>query len=269
MNIDIILNTAIFAAVVALVLGILLGLFKQLFAVFEDPLKLEVRAVLAGANCGACGFPGCDGYADAIFKKEVGIDKCSVGGTATVEKLSKITGATGSLIPIVAVVACRGSKGHAVIKGKYTGIPTCRGAKLSAGGTKLCSWGCLGFGDCIKACHFGGITMGEDGLPVIDTALCTGCKSCVAECPQGIIRAVVKKERGPMPLCNNRNPIRAMVRRTCDLGCMKCEVCVKNCTEKAIVIDKGLPLIDYDKCTHCGTCVTKCPAKVLNLPKLA
>jgi Na+-translocating ferredoxin:NAD+ oxidoreductase RNF subunit RnfB len=262
---SIVLITALFAAVLAFVLGLALGFFRQFFAVKQDPLVGQIREVLPGANCGACGYPGCDGYAAAVAKREAGITGCSVGGPAVAEKLSAIMGGDATVVPVVAVLACRGSMDHAPAKGEYTGIRTCRGAKLSTGGTKLCAWGCLGFGDCTAVCKFGALRMGENGLPEIDAAKCTGCRVCVAECPQGIIRDLPRDRRGSFVFCSNRNSIKTMVLKTCKVGCIKCELCVKNCPEQCIVMDNGIPAVDYSKCVSCGTCVSKCPVKVIKL----
>jgi Na+-translocating ferredoxin:NAD+ oxidoreductase RNF subunit RnfB len=263
---NIILITAVFAAALAFVLGLALGFFREFFKVEEDPLKGLIREVLPGANCGACGFPGCDGYAGAAAAGRAEPNRCTVGGKDVAEKVAALLGvASGAVSPVVSVLACQGSRDHAPQKGDYRGLQTCRGAKLSTGGTKRCVWGCLGFGDCLKVCQFGALSMGEDGLPRVDYGRCTGCKVCVAECPQGLLRTVPKDRQGALALCSNRNPLRAMVKKTCKAGCIKCELCVKNCPEKCVTMDRGVPVVDYAKCTSCGTCVSKCPSKVLAL----
>ena len=262
---NIVLITALFALGLAFVLGIALGFFREFFAVPQDPLAGQIREVLPGANCGACGFPGCDNYAAAIASGAAGINSCTVGGVAVAEKLSTIMGVSASVVPVVAVLACQGSKTHAPLKGTYTGLQTCRGAKLSAGGTKLCSWGCLGFGDCTLVCQFGALSMGEEGLPKVDYAKCTGCKVCVGECPQGLLRELPKNQRGALALCSNRNPIKSMVMKTCKTGCIKCELCVKNCPRQCITMQNAVPVVNYALCDSCGTCVSKCPTKVLKI----
>jgi Na+-translocating ferredoxin:NAD+ oxidoreductase RNF subunit RnfB len=261
----IIILTAVFAALLAFVLGTALGFFREFFAVPEDPLKGRIREALPGANCGACGFPGCDGYASAVASGQAEINGCTVGGKETAEKLSAIMGVNADVVPVVAVLACQGSREHAPPRGEYAGLLTCRGAKLATGSTKLCSWGCLGFGDCTAVCQFGALGMGDDGLPKIDRNRCTGCKLCVAECPQGLLRAVPQDHRGAIALCSNRNPVKAMVLKTCKAGCIKCELCVKTCPEKCITMVNGIPQVDYAVCTSCGTCAAKCPTKVLKL----
>ncbi|MDR2741985.1 MAG: RnfABCDGE type electron transport complex subunit B, partial [Treponema sp.] len=113
----IIVITAFFALILAFILGLALGFFREFFAVSEDPLKGQVRECLPGANCGACGFPGCDGYAAAVAAGTAEINRCSVGGKATAEKLAALMGGNASVTPLVAVLACQGSKEHAPLKG--------------------------------------------------------------------------------------------------------------------------------------------------------
>jgi Na+-translocating ferredoxin:NAD+ oxidoreductase RNF subunit RnfB len=262
---NIVFVTALFALALAFVLGTGLGFFREFFAVPQDPLAGKIRDVLPGANCGACGFPGCDNYAAAIASGASGINNCTVGGVAVAEKLSAIMGVSASVVQVTAVLACQGSRAHAPLKGTYTGLQTCRGAKLSSGGTKLCSWGCLGFGDCVLVCPFGALSMGDDGLPKVDYAKCTGCKLCVGECPQGLLRELPKNQRGALALCSNRNPVKSMVMKTCKAGCIKCELCVKNCPEQCITMRNFVPVVDYARCSSCGTCAAKCPTKVLKI----
>jgi Na+-translocating ferredoxin:NAD+ oxidoreductase RNF subunit RnfB len=258
--------TALFAAALAFVLGTALGVFREFFAVEQDPLIDRIREILPGANCGACGYPGCDGYAAAAASGAAPANCCTVGGAAVAEKISALTGsAAAAPIPQVAVLACRGSREAAPLKGEYTGLESCRGAKLSIGGTKLCTWGCLGFGDCTAVCRFGALSMGAEGLPRVDYTKCTGCTLCSAECPQGLLRMLPAAGRGAFARCSNRNPIRQMILKTCKAGCIKCGLCIKNCPENCMVMDNGIPQVDYTRCSSCGTCVSKCPTKVLAL----
>jgi Na+-translocating ferredoxin:NAD+ oxidoreductase RNF subunit RnfB len=265
--IAIVLTTAIFATILAFVLGTTLGFFKDFFAVPKDPLEDNIREALPGANCGACGFPGCDNYAKAIATGEAGINACTVGGSAVAEKIAQLTGkASEQMAQVVAVLICRGSTVHAPQKGRYTSMKTCRGAKLSTGSTKLCTWGCLGFGDCVNVCKFGALVMDEEkGLPVIDYAKCTGCRMCINECPQGLLTGVPKDQKGAIILCANRNPIKQGIIKSCKIACIKCGQCVKQCPQQCIDLSTNIPVVDLSKCNSCGTCVEKCPTKVFKI----
>ncbi|GHT50390.1 hypothetical protein FACS1894102_5880 [Spirochaetia bacterium] len=123
----------------------------------------------------------------------------------------------------------------------------------------------MGFGDCVEVCKFGALRIGENGIPIVDENACKGCKVCVNECPQGIIRIVEKGTKGSFAVCNNRNTKKAQVRKDCKTGCGKCGACAKACPNGALEMSNGLPVIDYAKCQSCGTCVEKCPQKVLVL----
>jgi len=262
---SIVITTALLSLIIAFFLGLALGFFKEFFAVEEDPLKGEIRAALPGANCGACGFPGCDAYASSVAKGEAGINSCSVGGQAVAEKIASLVGGNADVKPMVAIMACRGTHEAALLKGEYIGVKSCRAAKISTGSIKRCTWGCQGFGDCTKVCKFGAITLGEDGLPRIDSELCTGCKACANECPQHIIWVIPRTVKGSRPHCSNMNVNKAMVAKNCKHGCIKCEICVKNCPEQCIRMANGIPVVDNAKCTSCGVCVDKCPKKVMTL----
>jgi Na+-translocating ferredoxin:NAD+ oxidoreductase RNF subunit RnfB len=249
----------------AFLIGTGLGFFQEKFKVERDPRIDRIREALPGANCGACGFPGCDSYAEAAAAGEAP-NKCSVGGSKVAAVLAEILGVSVCAEDMTAILMCQGTLEKAQKKGHYVGIPSCVAAKLSAGGTKLCSWGCLGYGDCEYACPFDAIHVGEDGLPHIDEQKCTGCGKCASTCPQKIISLFPRKDRQKvLPLCSNRNLIKAMVRKTCAVGCFKCELCVKNCPSQAIRMENQLPVVDYHLCTSCNTCVNKCPTKAFSL----
>ncbi|MDR2730460.1 MAG: RnfABCDGE type electron transport complex subunit B [Treponema sp.] len=261
----IVIITAIFALVLAFILGTALGFFREFFAVPNDPLVDKIREVLPGANCGGCGYPGCDNYAAAVASGGAPVNACPVGGPSVAEKIASMLGVTGgAVVQTIAVLACQGSVIHAKSKGNYTGLETCRGAKL-AGGTKLCSWGCIGFGDCVKVCKFGALSMSEKQLPKVDIKKCTGCNICVSECPQGILKAIPKDQKGAMVLCSNKSPVKGIPAKQCRIACIKCGLCVKNCPQQCISLGTEIPAVDMSKCTSCGTCVEKCPTKVIKI----
>jgi len=263
----VIVITGALALALAFILGAALGFFRDFFAVPQNPLAEKIRAALPGANCGACGFPGCDNYATAIAAGNAGISACTAGGAETAEKLAEITGMTGEAAQrVIAVLACQGSYIHTPQKGKYTGIETCRGAKLAAGSTKLCSWGCMGFGDCVKVCKFGALSLdGKKGLPVVDYAKCTGCRLCMSECPQGLLKGIPAGQKGAVTLCSNHGANRQLVAKSCKIACIKCGQCVKQCPQRCIELVNNIPVVDLGKCTSCGTCVEKCPTKVFKI----
>jgi Na+-translocating ferredoxin:NAD+ oxidoreductase RNF subunit RnfB len=257
--------TAIFAVSLTLVLGIALSVFRKIFHVETDVLVNLIRETLPGANCGACGFPGCDGFAVAVASRTAPPDKCTVSSAEETKKRGELLGVNTSSVPKVAFLACQGSVDCAKPKGTYTGIQSCRGAKISANGTKLCLWGCLGFGDCAKVCPFGAITIGLNGLLLIDRDRCTGCGKCSSECPQLILKQIPRNQKGAVGLCSNRNTIKPMIRKTCTVGCIKCEACVRKCPAEAIKLKDGVPIVDDRKCTSCGTCQTVCSAQAFTI----
>lgn len=260
-----IVYTFIVSLVLASVLGFLLGVFKKVFRVDVDPTVDNVRAALPGANCGACGYPGCDGLAAAIASGEAPVNACTVGGAKTAEAVGKIMGVTATGETKVSVLLCQGSVDNCKPKAMYVGVKTCRAAKLSINGTKLCDWGCIGFGDCETACPFDAIHVGEDGLPHVDFSKCNGCGICVTECPQRVLTLVPTERTGAIALCSNRNTRKSQVIKDCKVGCIKCGKCEKVCPKSCIKVTDGIPVVDYAVCDSCGECVKNCPTTVLSL----
>ncbi len=258
-----IIYTIIISLVVGFLLGLLLGLFKKIFAVKVDPKIQEVRDALSGANCGGCGFAGCDSFAAAVVAGEAPVSGCVAGGPACAEAIAKILGGSaGSSAKKIAVLACRGTKECAQDRGIYEGVKTCKAASLAVGGTKLCAYGCVGFGDCLEVCKFDAIKMGNDGLPVIDKEKCVACGACTKVCPKHLLN-LVEVKNGPIALCSCKSDNKPQIRKDCTAGCFKCGMCAKKCEAGAIDVSSGIPAIDYDKCTACGTCISACPDKVL------
>lgn len=261
-----ILYTVITALIIAFVLGVLLGLFKKIFKVDTNPKIEEVRNALSGANCGGCGFAGCDAFAKAVVQDGAPNDGCVAGGATCAKAIAAIMGGdAGEVKPKVALLLCQGGRDYALNKGLYNGVQTCRGAALVANGTKKCAYGCIGLGDCVASCPFGALSMGGDGLPKVDYDKCVGCGKCVATCPKHIITLIEKDAKGSIALCSCKSENKAQIRKDCKRGCFKCGLCVKKCPEKCISLESGLPQIERDKCTSCGECVAACTDKVLVL----
>lgn len=246
-----------------LLMGGLLAVASIRFHVEVDPKVGKARAVLPGSNCGACGFPGCDAAAEAIVKGDAPVNVCVAGGREVEKALAETLGidAGDEKEPVVTVVRCRGGRGNVKTRYKYDGIASCHAANLTAGGPLACSWGCLGYGDCVKACPFDAVKMGEDGLPEIDLVQCTRCGICVSACPRNII-AFLPASSEVAVLCVSRDKGK-VVRAACKVGCIACRACERICEPGAITITDNLAIIDYAKCTGCGKCVDKCPTKCL------
>lgn len=255
-------EAAISLGLSGLFIGVLLAVAANKFKVEVDPRVPQIQSVLPGANCGACGYPGCAGFSQAIVEGRASVSACKVGGNEVAERISGIMGVSADPVePQVAVVYCQGDCVRATNSAVYDGITECQ-ALHALGGTKTCLFGCLGLGSCVRACLFGAMHMSEEGLPVVDREKCTGCGMCVKACPRmGIGLAPRDKEVHVLCRSYDRGPV---VRKYCTIGCIACQACVRACPEKAIAMDKGLlAKIDYSLCTNCGVCVAKCPVKTI------
>ena len=261
-----IIYTIVAALVIGFVLGLLLGLFKKIFAVKVDPKVQQVRDALSGANCGGCGFAGCDAFAEAVVDGSAPVNGCVAGGASVASKVAEVMGVSaGDSLPKIAFLACAGTKECAVSKGEYEGVKTCAAAQLTMNGTKKCSFGCIGFGDCVEACPFNAISMGDDGLPKVDYSKCVGCGKCAKTCPKHLFNLIEKDTAGAIANCSNKSDNKAQIRKDCTAGCFKCGLCAKKCPVGCIDISTGIPKIDYRQCVSCGECVKVCPDHVLSI----
>jgi electron transport complex protein RnfB len=195
----------------AVLFGIVLAYASKKFAVEENPKVTEVREVLPGANCGGCGFAGCDALAEAVATGKAPITQCSVGGAALAAKLAVIMGVeVGNIERQVARVICSGDKNNAKEKYEYQGIQDCKAAgMLVGGGSKGCRFGCTGLGTCVRECPFDAIHV-VNGVAVVDEEKCTACKKCIAVCPKGIIELVPASKKVRV-LCKNLDKGKAVM----------------------------------------------------------
>ncbi|MBJ6799793.1 RnfABCDGE type electron transport complex subunit B [Geomonas propionica] len=256
------------------IFGIILGVASKKLAVEVDSRVEELNKVMPGANCGSCGLPGCAAFAEALVEGSVKPTLCAPGGASLYEKIALILGGEASEYQErqVAQLLCQGGVGHSRMLFRYQGIKECQAALAHYKGQKACNFGCVMQGSCSRACPFGAIQMGADGLPVVDYYLCTGCSRCVVECPQQILKLV-----GVSHLVNVRcvNPEPGKVSKgNCKVACIKCKICEKNCPEDAVhVVASGegsVAIIDNDKCTNCGICAAKCPTRAIDkIPPLS
>ncbi len=246
--------------VMGLLAALALGFAARKFAVEVDPRELALLEVMPGANCGACGFPGCGGFAKALLEGKAMVTDCSPGGADTVERIAHILGVEAiAAEPEVAVVLCQGDNLRARDKYIYQGLEDCVAAQSLAQGPKACPGGCLGLGTCARICPFDAIEMTAEGLAVISREKCTGCRKCVSACPRKVI-AMTPLRTTVHVLCNSHDK-GALVRKYCELGCIACHLCVK-ASPGAYKVENSLAQVDYD--SHCdatggiGKCPTKC-----------
>lgn len=246
-----------------LVFGIGLVVAGRAFRVEEDPRIAKVTEVLPGANCGACGFTGCGGFAAALVHGGAPVGGCRAGGDTVAQRLARILGQrVDHVARRVARVRCGGTNQAATMRARYDGVMDCRAAELVAGGPKGCPDGCLGLGSCVRACAFEALAIGSDGLPAVDEARCTGCGLCEIACPRGVIR--VLPIEAPFVRCTSTLPGK-QVRQVCQAGCIGCMICERVCDRGAISVTSNLAAIDPQLCDGCGKCAEKCPTHCIVL----
>ena len=242
---------------IGLICAVILAAASKLMAVQEDKRALQLRAVLPGANCGACGYAGCDGYAKALADGENSrTNLCIPGGDGVSRQLSDLLGvAFQDVVEQVAVVRCRGDCGHSRQRMTYRGTQTCAAAHLTFAGPSACANGCIGLGDCARVCPQDAICI-QNGIAHVDPRRCVGCGLCAKTCPSRVIDLIADVDRA-LVVCNNHSGGAVSV-KNCDAGCVGCRLCEKACPEHAVSVVNRLAVIDYAKCTGCGQCAAAC-----------
>jgi len=242
--------------VIGFLCALMLAIASKVMAVKTDERIVRLRGSLPGANCGACGFSGCDGYAQAMVNEGARTNLCTPGGDAVSMELSLMLGVDfEDVIAQIVVIHCRGDSSARSHKMEYSGIRTCKAAKQLFGGQNACTFGCLGFGDCAAVCPNGAICI-EKGLAHINTRKCTGCGLCAKACPNNVIFAEADTIT-TVVTCKNVEK-GASVRKKCTCGCIACMRCVRECPADAITVTDNLAGIDYEKCIGCGKCAEVC-----------
>ncbi len=243
-----------------IIFGAILAYASKIFSVKVDPRIDEIYEVLPGSNCGACGAPGCLGYAECIVTGRSEMDLCSPGGEDVLKIIAEILGTEAKeFVKMKAVVQCKGGKEEAKQLFEYNGIEDCSAAELVAGGGKACVYGCLGLGSCVRACPYNAMFMGPSELPVVIEELCTGCGLCVKACPRDIMKLVPVTQK--IYLCCVSKDKGKAVKDVCTVGCTGCTLCANPKTTPSgdIVMDGNLPVINFTKNINLAAAVHKCP----------
>lgn len=262
MSITAILIAALVVGGTGLFIGVFLGVAGRKLAVEVDPREEAINEALPGNNCGGCGYAGCSGLASAIVKGEAPVNGCPVGGAPVAQKIGEIMGESANdAVKMVAFVKCAGTCEKTTKTYEYYGIEDCGMASMMQNaGPKSCSFGCLGFGSCVKACPFDAIHI-VDGIALVDKETCKACGKCVAVCPKKLIELVPYDQKHLVQCSSNekgKNVIAA-----CKVGCIGCKMCEKVCEFDAVKVLDNIAHIDPDKCTNCGKCADKCPRKII------
>ncbi len=249
---------------IGLLAAVLLSVASTVFAVPVNEKEVAIRDVLPGANCGACGYSGCDSYAKALAEDgSVPPNLCRPGGTGAAAAISEILGV--ELVEserIAAFVQCAGDCDACKQKSEYQGIESCSAAKMLFGGPNSCTYGCLGCGDCTRACDYGAISV-VNGVACVNQNNCVACGLCAAACPNHLI-AMVPVKKVAAVACSNKDK-GAVTRVACSKGCIGCMKCQKNCPSGAIAVSNFVARVDYAKCTGCGVCAADCPVKCIKM----
>ena len=260
MNITGILIACLVVGGAGIVIGVLLGIAGKKFAVEVDEKAVAIREALPGSNCGGCGYAGCEALAQAIADGTAPANSCPVGGAAVAAKMAEILGVEVETVRKTAFIKCAGDCEKAGNKYEYTGNMSCKEASYVSGGPKQCQYGCMGYGDCLRACEYGAISV-ENGIAVVDREKCVACGKCVKACPKGLIELIPYDSKYHVR-CNSKDK-GVEVNKVCKTGCIGCSLCVKACPKEAVKVNDFLAKIDYNACVNCGLCASKCPKKII------
>jgi len=248
-------------AVLGLIFGLGLAYALKIFGIKIDPMVFQILSKLPGSNCGACGRAGCAGFADALKQGEAIPTGCVVSNAEARRSIAELLRIEDTLkTKKIATVLCNGGA-NAKDKFAYKGIQTCKAASLVFGGQKECSFGCLGFGDCVDVCPFDAIKMTKQGIPEVDLKRCTACGKCIKACPKNLY-VLTPMATSFYVKCSSKDPGR-IVTKVCKAGCIACLKCEKACPVGAIKVDSNLSKIYPDKCQNIGKCFEVCPTKVI------
>ncbi len=248
---------------IGLIAAAVLTLASRFMGVKANEKEKNILSTLPGANCGACGYPGCEAYAKALASGETStVSLCVPGADGVSKQISEILGVEfEGVTKKTAFIHCRGDCTHNKEKAFYQGISSCAAAVGYFGGEGACSQGCIGYGDCAAACPADAICI-ENGIAHVDPRKCIGCGLCTKVCPNKIISLMSGAEKVYVTCSNTEKG--AVTRKKCDVGCIACTKCAKVCPTGAAEVINNLSHIDYGKCIRCGKCAEVCPVQCIS-----
>ncbi len=257
------LTAVISMAIMGVLFAAGLALAHQKLKLEEDDRIEQVDELLPGADCGACGYAGCEAMARALVDGEVVPQKCPVADDATYQKIADLLNLSSdsSSSDLVARVLCRGGKEEAKQLAAYRGINTCAAANLVNTGGKACTYGCLGLADCVAACKFDALEMNDNGLPVVNDDNCTGCNACVIACPRDIIELHEREQKLFVWCLSEDDP--ATSRKSCTVACIGCGICAKLC-DGVEMKEPNLAVVSETNAPDCDQGVEKCPTDAID-----
>jgi len=242
----------------ALVLALMLVIANRKLYVYEDPRIEVVEDLLPHANCGACGYPGCRPFAEALVSGDILPGKCTVSSEEGRVEIAEYLGvALGAEEKLVARLACAGGTNVALNRARYQGLESCQAASLVSGGGKGCFWGCLGFGDCDVVCDFDAIHMDAHSLPVVDLEKCTACGDCVEVCPKDLF-SLEPVSHQLWVACRSLEEGDEIL-EDCQVACTACGRCAMDAPDNLIVMENNLPVVNYSGNHLTQDPIQRCP----------
>jgi Na+-translocating ferredoxin:NAD+ oxidoreductase RNF subunit RnfB len=262
------IQNAVPAALLALGLASLFALILLVASiklrVQVDPKVQEVQNALPGIDCGACGFAGCAAYAKAVAANPELIGRCAPGGAATSAAIGRALNPqiSGDGAPLRPIVHCRARKQDKLYHADYSGIESCTSANAQPD-VQACHFGCLGFGDCTRACKFDALHI-VDGLSTVHYENCTGCGACAKACPRNLIEMVPFTQDNMMTVACSSRESGKNTRTFCSVGCIGCGICAKQ--SDVFAVSDNLARMNYPAYTPSEatqTAMDKCPTGVI------